>query len=857
MTAKNAEQSHSIASDDEVKSSLLMADESTPVQEQAISEDIDKYWLSKKSVSSEFSANMGLAARGGVMCLLIGMPFMLSPDNHILPEAWNELRRAGIVNTFAVVMFIFTLYKSVGETISFAWQGMAGTFVCSLVIWLQFQIFPGGVTPDAPPHYFWCGVVIGLAFTFLMLGLNVSILAQIFGLANYAYFHMSFMLGHSAGFSSGWQINTRGAAVSNVLVSLIGVTLAIIATLIPSPILLIRKAQTGAEVLTTETCNLWSRSVKVFLAESSEEYEKDTLLKSRDGLQGSLGALGYAIENAWWECFGLGPWQRCRMTLKAYHRRIAENHDRLPAVLFAVQHNDNGKSHFDLMNPLKAHVDELMAHSQILYQKATVAAVAGGIASGEENTSMVESVKKTKESIETLSRAFQKTKTDLGLPMVNTDQMDEHVFCYNLCSHAQIACDMGNDLIESRKTGKDLSAVEAPDLLELFRPTLPFMAFTVRNSVTLIACFLVGYIGFPYPRPSLVLPGSGGPACTAAILLTTFKPSMTKNLDRLNGVVLGTIVGQLVFCALGWCTWWGYTGICISLFVWVTGTLYMYYNSAKYGVVGCLLAAFGSAAFLQGCTDDFSDPKKSYYGIIECVVAIFITIGVDMIVETLDGGGRSSDMAYVALLDFWKIFRSSVEGILDPKRHTEKADHGALMGKVGLCQMLAPEAIDEPRWWRTPWRKLAYADGITCATKLRLALKTMEDAIPGQDDEGSKDAWSESFDKMLALPSFEKVREGVRGKMEQLERFLDVFMKETEGKMEAFRHPSELRQWTVEVEAAIEEFMTESMAKGCFSPEECTDLQDDDTCEISMFLSSVVEVMMAMRTFQHSILRSA
>ena len=200
---------------------------------------------------------------------------------------------------------------------------------------------------------------------------------------------------------------------------------------------------------------------------------------------------------------------------------------------------------------------------------------------------------------------------------------------------------------------------------------------------------------------------------------------MLKNLDRLNGVVLGNIVGQLVYCSLGYCTWWGYLGICIALFVWVTGTLYMYYNSVKYGVVGCLLAAFGSAAFLQGCTDDFSNPAHAYYSIVESVVAIFIVLGVDAVISS----DRSSDLAYATYLDFWQTFRGAVEGVLDPKLHTKKSDHAALMGKVALYKMLNPEAIDEPRWWRTPWRKFAYADGITCATKLRLALKTMEESI--------------------------------------------------------------------------------------------------------------------------------
>merc|ERR1719454_2184387 len=441
---------------------------------------------------------------------------------------------------------------------------------------------------------------------------------------------------------------------------------------------------------------------------------------------------------------------------------------------------------------------------------ATVAAVAGGIVNEEEYNSMMESRTKTDGSIDALARAFQKTKTDLGLPMVNSDQMDEHCFCFNLCSHARIACELADEFIEAWKKGSGFGGFDAPGLFSVFDPSVVFdpghVSFTVRNSITLIACFVVDYFGFPPPNESLIKPGNGGPACTAAILLSSFRPSMVKNLDRLNGVVLGNIVGQLVYCALGYCTWWGYLGIMISLFVWVTGTLYMYYNSAKYGVVGCLLAAFGSAAFLQGCTDDFANPAKSYYAIVDCVVAIFIVIGVDTIISN----SRSSDLAYDALLDFWQTFRSSVEGILDANLHTQKADHAALLAKVGLCQMLNPEAIDEPRWWRTPWRKLAYADGVNCATKLRLALKTMEDSIPGQDDNGSPEASSEAFDKMLALESFAKIREGVSGKLEQLERFIKIFVHETEDAMEDLNNPGELRQWSVEVAAAIEEFMTES-----------------------------------------------
>ena len=106
----------------------------------------------------------------------------------------------------------------------------------------------------------------------------------------------------------------------------------------------------------------------------------------------------------------------------------------------------------------------------------------------------------------------------------------------------------------------------------------------------------------------------------------------------------------------------------------------------------------------------------------------------------------------------------------DPNSPTQKADRGALLGKVGLCTMLSPEAIHEPRQWRTPWRKFAHADAITCATKIRLALKTVEESILGQDDENSKEASNEAFDKMLAMESFgnKKSRDGGGGKLELL-----------------------------------------------------------------------------------------
>jgi hypothetical protein len=78
---------------------------------------------------------------------------------------------------------------------------------------------------------------------------------------------------------------------------------------------------------------------------------------------------------------------------------------------------------------------------------------------------------------------------------------------------------------------------------------------------------------------------------------------------------------------------------------------------------------------------------------------------------------------------------------------------------------------------------------------------------------------SQALDKMLALELFKKIGEGVSGKFRQLECFFKDLTHDNVGKTQAVKHPSEPRPWIVEVEAAVEEFMTEPIVKNRFTSE--------------------------------------
>merc|ERR1719420_727201 len=88
--------------------------------------------------NKEFAHDFQLALRGAVFALITALPFFF-PQLAFLHET-------GRYGASALVMFVFTLYKSVGETVNFAFVGMVGTLLSVLNVWVLFGIFPGGVS---------------------------------------------------------------------------------------------------------------------------------------------------------------------------------------------------------------------------------------------------------------------------------------------------------------------------------------------------------------------------------------------------------------------------------------------------------------------------------------------------------------------------------------------------------------------------------------------------------------------------------------------------------------------------------------------------------------------------------------
>lgn len=261
----------------------------------------------------------------------------------------------------------------------------------------------------------------------------------------------------------------------------------------------------------------------------------------------------------------------------------------------------------------------------------------------------------------------------------------------------------------------------------LFAPALlvdrMHLNYVLRNWLSICLSFWVGYKGV---AGKMVLPYNAALASTCCVLLSRFIGSaMSKNLNRLQGVVLGTVFGQVVYALLAWCIWWGYLAIAVAVFIWAFASLFIYYNSQTYSSVGLLLGVFGVGGMLQGCSDDIFDPTLSYYGVINCTSGIVIMC----LVDTIFAAGRASDLALMSFHAAWDPILQQVDELLNYKMERLAPRRGTVRGLIADAHMLCQEAEAEPRYWRHPWPLAAFERGVKTLSMLRFTLAALEAGV--------------------------------------------------------------------------------------------------------------------------------
>jgi hypothetical protein len=345
------------------------------------------------------------------------------------------------------------------------------------------------------------------------------------------------------------------------------------------------------------------------------------------------------------------------------------------------------------------------------------------------------------------------------------------------------------------------------------------------------------------------------------MMSNTVCASITKNLGSVQGVVLGTVVGRLVWSVTGWCTWWGYILLCLSLFLWNFLTLYIRFDSPTYGGIGCLLAAFGSGNFLLGCIPDGStfDTAPPYFSIINVIIAIFIVIFVDLALSP----GRASKFATEAWRDVVKNFRKSLDELLDPTVENVRVKTGGLGGLIGNAKSLGAEAWEEPRFWRTPWLNDLFNKACQTLVDLRVTMTAMEYSVTKKDQ-----TKTEIFMTLLAMPQFTKIQDTLKAKLDLLDALYGMFELETsdpliaetkEGReYKVMDDPRLRRDYKAEMMEEIQSVMADlnSAIEKSARSKDVDSLENDEASQISFCLSAFIMMIDQLDSLQQAFLQA-
>lgn len=795
--------------------------------------------LFKKHINLSFAEDLQLAFRAAAFIIVCALPFLV-PREYC--NICYEVVRTRFYNSASVVYFCFTLYKTTGDTIYFAYGGLMGTVIAVVNIWALMGFMPGGYQPDAPnaDAIFWIINAWGMLYVLLMLYLNLDGNTRVFGLTTFIWYWMAALNHHVVtGFAHNFEIKLNGGAMGELCCAASGCCIAIVASCLPTPLFATYKQNDTGKFLVRKLHSVWTDFIDYYTGEEKNPYSQNVLGKDLASLQTGAGALAPFIRSSFYECMGMGAGNRRRLMMRVLDTYLSECFNRLSCVLSACLAEDFNDTHDSLMKTTRAKMTEVCENVGELLSVCEDAIIDCGW--DEEKKQQAEGLKVTlNKSVEEMTNEFLKTSKELKLYEVSDNVAGEFLVGSNLCCWARITsefCDkLQGDLpkeVTDWKSGGGFMGMFAPGI----NNTPENLNYVLRGWVSVMIAFTIGFNGV---AGKMVKNYNAALASTICVLLSkSVGGALSNNLMRLQGVVLGTVIGQVAYALLAWCVWWGYLSVTCFVYSWSLLTMYMYYHSTNYSTVGLLLSIFANGAMLQGCSDEIFDPTIAYHGIINTVSGITIMAIMDMVLAP----DRSSNMAMRAYQAASEPLTKMAEDLFDAEQtHLEKRK-GAIRGLISAAQSMNDQAALEPRFWREEWPTSTYAAGCNSLTALRFNMATVDYALVDQEEDSRPKA--PHFIASTKMPEFKELCNMFTARLRFIQHqmadclenefIMDVFEAEEEERMRAkltsTNEEEEMRkkliEWAVAVSKNPEVMKVEEDTKSKF-----TSLEDDPIADM-------------------------
>jgi hypothetical protein len=301
-------------------------------------------------------------------------------------------------------------------------------------------------------------------------------------------------------------------------------------------------------------------------SEKSDRLKVKILQKEIAQLSSEASAVGDLLDSAWYESLGLGSWQTQRVMMVQFQAFISKTIDLLANAVDVGLEENFDKSHRDLMQNTYPELKSVMEYNgKVLLTCVAILNLSEAppdlVAHGQEN------VEKAKKDLKTFTRDFRSRRMALSMNIVGDECSGENVvglaFSQFTKNTEELFVSLQKPQVENR------SWRDGGGILGVFEPSELFnkdhMMWTLRNSLSVILAFYVGWHGYN----KYISMYNASLASTVAVLLSKFVGSaMGKNLARLQGVVIGIVLGNLLYALLAWCYWWGHLLVALALYLW-------------------------------------------------------------------------------------------------------------------------------------------------------------------------------------------------------------------------------------------------------------------------------------------------
>jgi hypothetical protein len=777
---------------------------------------------------SLYFANRNMALRTAAMCAFLSLPVMVPELYAILtgiyPPASAPFKNTkplfpyiSLIPGGTLLMVIFTVYKDLGSTVQLFYQGLVGTAWACIWTHVMFAIMPGGAAGAL--YYPPVAHLSHIALVFFSMWLNISKTLRMFILSYQVYFAMDFMNPANADvYNKSWSITWDAFTVTTLATSFLGVLAAVFVPLLPAPrpVLATKNAEAAAQGVVTHFCDCMDHLVDYFKG-SAKSVTIVAREKEISEVTSFIGGLQGTVDGMWWETFDIGKWGSVRTMLTRHAGMMGKLGDILLAMEVCVRAEDFDENHKVCMDNLSGEIDEVLSSTRSLLEEATQSAKDGNIDDSEKKK-LSDGVNKSLIAIQKLSVKFNQTRKSIAKKLhsttsrrihpdkgaitweemklasllggealeqqlqakfdelkpvswkeqvINPHLQSESFFVFSLCVYARqvsrYAMCMTAREVEKPNVFQEIKTAmfQVFDWDTLY-PRLHHSSVTVRGTIEILLCYYVGLYFFDY---------NGVAAGTVSLLIAdTPGSALTKNLNRIQAVVIGALVPHIITQVIGsHAIWYVTVGKVCAYYAFEALACYIYYSSANFGYVGCLVAAFAcsvlvypSLSLSQGDSGDSDAYKRSIFTkMTNTILGVLIMTVVDLCLssEKASAAANRKFLQSFMMLDSWyqSMFFPRIaadDGALDKSqrglikcRADIATDHDAAKAaikhfhgqrfpkEVTAClneaKLLGAEAEQEPRYYRSSFKSSFFEACVNATYELRHNLAVAESAYQG------------------------------------------------------------------------------------------------------------------------------